>query len=97
MNRLPTQRLSLYLLSRFARDHVNVVSLATVAMELFGGYRRYALDRFASFYQRLPVFFSVDGKSYPRVGWKFAAPSSDETLFPDLMSCRSSASLRFVA
>lgn len=48
----------IYLLSRFAREHVKVILAGDGGDEIFGGYRRYAADQMAAYYQRLPRFLT---------------------------------------
>lgn len=54
--------LAIYLLSRLARTHVTVALTGDGGDELFGGYRRYATDQLAPFFQRLP---DVVGRRLP--------------------------------
>jgi asparagine synthase (glutamine-hydrolysing) len=54
-----------YLLSRFAREHVKVVLCGDGGDELFGGYRRYAADRAAALYGLLPR--ALTGRWIPAV------------------------------
>ena len=46
-----------FLVSKFAREYVKVVLTGDGSDEIFAGYLRYAVDRFARHYLKLPSFF----------------------------------------